>query len=307
MRQNSHLTSRRTFIKSAFVGLSILIIPPSRGLQPLQRTGKARFRLSLAAYSFREYFSSKATPHIDLHDFINFCADHGCDATELTSYYFPTQLTQEYLIELKRHAFLRGLAISGTAVGNNFALPDGEELRHQIQLVKEWIYRAAVMGAPHVRVFAGSTKGLSKEEAKRQCIKALEECGEHAAKYGVWLGLENHGGIVARVEDLLDIIRSVQNKWIGVNLDTGNFYETEDPYQDMEKLAPYAVNVQFKVRINWPGKGRIPTDVDRVFKILKNAGYQGYIALEYEEQDPWNQIPRWLQILREAIIKYSFS
>lgn len=268
-------------------------------MEPFQRPGSSRLRLSLAAYSFRDYFGKgRDGRSITLEQFIDYCADHGCDGTELTSYYFPPEPSGEFLIGLKRQAYLRGVTISGTAVGNNFAQPAGEDWEQQIAMVKTWIERAAVMGAPHIRVFAGQPKGLAVEAAKAQCVKALEICGDHAARYGVWLGLENHGGIVAQVDELLDIVRAVKSPWVGLNLDTGNIYTDGDPYPEMARMAPYAVNVQLKVRI-----GRARTDLDKVIALLKHANYQGYVALEYEEQDPWGEVPRWLARMKEAFVQ----
>lgn len=270
-------------------------------LEPLHRPGKSRLRLSLAAYSFRDFFNHlDPERRLSLIEFIDYCADHNCDGTELTSYYFPKELTDEFLTSLKRHAHLRGVDISGTAVGNNFARPDGPELRAEIEAVKGWIDRAALLGAPHIRVFAGNPQGIDKETAKRQCTRALEECGDYAAGKGVWLGLENHGGIVAQVADLLDIVKGVQSPWVGINLDTGNFYSDRSPYDEMADLAPYAVNVQLKVALNLRGTGRQPTDLQRVVRLLRNANYQGYVALEYEEKDPWAEIPGWLARMQEA-------
>ncbi|MCP5521159.1 MAG: sugar phosphate isomerase/epimerase [Verrucomicrobiales bacterium] len=297
----SPLSRRRFFARSgagalALAGASLLRQPDAHAMEPFRRAGSSRLRLSLAAYSFRDYFGEgRDGRRITLEQFIDYCADHGCDGAELTSYYFPPDPSREFLIGLKRHAHLRGVAISGTAVGNNFAQPDGESLDQQIAMVREWIERAAMMGAPHIRVFAGQPKGLSKEEAKVQCVKALELCGNYAAHDGVWLGLENHGGIVAQVDDLLDIVRAVKSSWVGVNLDTGNIYTKGDPYEEMARLAPYAVNVQLKVRV-----GGAPTDLDRVVALLKQANYQGYVALEYEDKDPWGEIPRWLARMKEA-------
>src|SRR5207249_3960271 len=140
------------------LGVSSTILPDEAGaVEPFRRSGVARLELSLAAYSFRDYFNHKdSAKRITLFDFIDFCADHGCQGTELTSYYFPNPIEMEYLVKLKRHAFLRGIAISGGAIGNNFALPKGEKLEQQIALAKRWIDYAAVLGAPHIRVFAGA-------------------------------------------------------------------------------------------------------------------------------------------------------
>ena len=82
-------------------------------------------------------------------------ADQGCAGAELTSYFFPPEFDSDYLLKLKRHAYLRGVAISGTAVGNVFTHPEGPARRKEIESVNDWIRHAAIMGAPHIRVFAG--------------------------------------------------------------------------------------------------------------------------------------------------------
>ncbi len=273
----------------------------SLAIEPFNRSGKPRFPLSVAAYSFRDFFKSKdAAEQIDLFKFIDFCADQGCEGTELTSYYFPTPVTNEYLLKIRRHCFLRGIEVSGTAVGNNFALPKGEKLDAQIASVKEWIDHAAVFGAPHIRVFAGAAaKGLSDAEARNMCIASLEECCDYAGKKGIFLGLENHGGIVAEADALLEIVQAVKSPWLGINLDSGNFH-TADPYGDLAKCAPYAVNVQIKAVTRAKGtKESEPIDLRRIFKILHDANYQGYVALEYEAQDPWESVPALLKQMKQ--------
>jgi len=273
------------------------------GVEPLKRSGKPRFPLSLAAYSFRDALQGKdPARRITLFDFIDFCADQGLEAAELTSYYFPPNVDHDYLIRIKRHAFLRGVAISGTAIGNTFTLPKGPKRDEQIALTKKWVDHAAIMGAPHIRVFAGNKGSLEMAEAKRLTIEALEECGEYAGSKGVFLGLENHGGIVAEADDLLEIVRAVRCPWVGINLDGGNFH-TDDPYGDLARCAPYSVNVQIKVEVKKRGAARAePVDLERMAKILREANYQGYVALEYEAAlDPWKAVPEWLGRMRAAL------
>ncbi|MEO5802060.1 MAG: sugar phosphate isomerase/epimerase family protein, partial [Verrucomicrobiota bacterium] len=218
-RRNFLKTSTQTSLAVASLGLLENV---TTAIEAFNRVGKPRFSLSLAAYSFRDFFNSKdPAKKIDLFRFIDFCAEQGLSGTELTSYYFPQPLTDEYLIKIRRHCFLRGIEISGTACGNNFALPKGEKLTEQINSVKKWIDHAAVMGAPHIRVFAGTAaKGLTDGEARKMCISSLEEVCEYAGKNGIFLGLENHGGIVAEADGILEIIQAVKSPWLGINLDT---------------------------------------------------------------------------------------
>lgn len=304
---NSELSSRRHFFKQAgLAGLALGLGARSAGaVEPFKRTGAPRLELSLAAYSFREYFAGgkkTADKTIDMLQFIDFCAENGCAGAELTSYYFPKEPTDAYLLSVRRHAFLKGVAISGTAVGNNFALPKGEKRDEQIASVKKWIDRAAVLGAPHIRVFAGSAaQGLSDAEARKLCIGALEEVSEYAGTKGIFLGLENHGGIVAEPEGLLEIVKTVKSDWLGINLDSGNFH-TEDPYASLAECAPYAVNVQYKVEIQRKGKKENEaSDLSRVVKLLRDANYQGWVALEYEaKEDPWKVVPPTLKTMKDA-------
>ena len=296
------LLPRRQFLRLG--ALSVLAAPLARAIEPFARGGSSRLPLSLAAYSFRESFKDQKNKptnpdgKLDILGFIDYCAEQGVAGAELTSYFFPKDVDEAYRLKVRRHAFLRGVAISGTSVGNNFALPAGEARDQQIADVKKWIGYAATMGAPHIRIFAGVAKGIADAEARRMCISAIEECCEEAGKHGIFLGLENHGGIVAKAEGVLEIVRAVKSPWFGVNLDTGNFH-SEDPYAELAQCAPYAVNVQVKAEILRAG-AKVPelSDLPRVVKILRDANYQGWVALEYEaKEDPWTAVPRWLSEL----------
>jgi len=273
-------------------------------------------RLGLAAYSFRQFFKeasepgSQAAPDgrpFDMLRFIDYCSEQGCDGAEVTSYYFPPQVSNDYLLKVKQRAFLKGVALSGTAVGNTFTLDAGPKREEQMTLVKRWVDNAALMGAPHIRVFAGNTqKGSTFEQAVKNCIAALEEAADYSGSKGVFLGIENHGGIVASSKTLVDIVEAVKSPWVGINLDTGNFH-TEDPYADLAKCAARAINVQFKAEIRAAKeKKSSPADVSRIIRILRDVGYLGYLTLEYESSEsPWTAVPRLLNSLRDGMSRGS--
>jgi sugar phosphate isomerase/epimerase len=211
-------------------------------------------------------------------------------------------MTRDYLLQLKQQCFRLGLDVSGTAVGNDFGFPSGRERDEQIALVKQWIDRAAILGALIIRIFAGELKdGISPTRAHRLMVEGIEECCDYAGQHGVYLALENHGGATATPEGMLAFVRDVTSPWFGVNLDTGNFYG-ENPYDGLAQIAPYSVNVQVKVvTSDEERKNKKPTDFMRLARILRDAGYRGYIVLEYEEDgDPRAECPLYIAKIREA-------
>ena len=269
------------------------------------RNGASHMKLSLAAYSFNRMLPRASRNHegkITLSDFVDYCAKLNLDGTELTSYYFPADVSNDYLLSLKEQTFRLGLDISGTAIGNDFCLPEGEKRQAQLKLCRDWIDHAAIMGAPVIRIFAGRVpKGGTEEEALDLCVAGINESLDYAAKKGVLLALENHGGITATPEQLLSIVDRVQDsKWFGVNYDSGNF-RTEDPYGDLEKIAPFAVNAQIKVALKTPDNQHKKADLKRMVEILRAANYRGYVVLEYEEGKPYEEIPMYVDKLREII------
>lgn len=290
---------RRAFLLSAAAGVAG-VASRATAIEPIARVAGPQFKFSLAAYSYRDLLTGPQAK-LSLFDFIDDCARFGLEGTELTSYYFPEDPSAEYLRSLKAAAFRNGLDVSGTAVGNDFCFPPGARRDREIAHVKRWVEIADALDAPVIRIFSGAQQaGQSVEEARQLAVEAIEECCEYAGKYGVFLALENHGGLTTEVDGMLAIVRAVESPWFGVNLDSGNF-RTADPYADLAKIAPYAVNVQVKVVMHPEGQPPQPTDFRRVAKILRTSGYRGYVVLEYEEAgDVRAECRKYLDQLRAA-------
>lgn len=310
MHHDSTVSTRRTFLRDSLLAAgaagSVLVSQPAPAAEPPARIGRPYMKLSLAAYSFNRLLgrpgrTAPGAAKMTLLDFVDFCADQDLDGTELTSYYFPAGFDNEYLMTLKERTFRLGLDISGTAIGNDFCLPEGPQREAQLKLCRDWIDHAAAMGAPVIRIFAGKVpKGDTEAAALDRCVAGINESLDYAAKKGVFLALENHGGITATPEQWLAIAKRVQpSPWFGANLDGGNF-RTDDPYRDLAKIAPYAVNAQVKVMVHAGGQDQ-PADLKRVVQILKDADYRGYVVLEYEEGKPHEEIPEYLKRLRDLI------
>ena len=206
-----------------------------------------------------------------LDDFIDLAAGMDLDAVELTAYYFP-KTTPEYLAHLKGRCTRLGLDVSGTAVGNDFCVANADKLRAQID-VRQAMDRAQRPSGrqddAHLRRQRGQGRHARRKHAGR-CVAAIQEACDHAAKYGIYLALENHGGITGTAEQMLALVKAVKHDWFGVNLDTGNFH-TADPYADLEKVAPYAVTVQVKTEIQRRGMKKEDADLKRLIDILRGS------------------------------------
>jgi len=292
--------NRRQFLAASLASSSLAALPPqTNAIDPIRRKGGPLLKLSIAAYSYRDFLTGKKQPAMTLEDFADLAAEMGLPAIEPTSYYFK-DTSPTYLASLKARCTRLGLDISGGAVGNKFTEADPAKLKEEIRKTKEWTERYSLLGAKTMRIFAGNAvKGEAEEQTRNRCIEAIQEVCDHASKHGVYMALENHGGIVSTVEQLLTIVKAVKHDWFGVNLDTGNFHSA-DPYADLEAAAPYAVTVQVKTEIQRKGQKKEDADLRRVVAILRQAQYRGYVALEYEAaEDPRTAVPRHIKTLRE--------
>ena len=296
--------SRRAFLAGSAVASVATALPSlaiAAPMDPVKRAGPARLRVGLAAYSMRQYLQARpGTPRaMDLLGFVDWAATLDTDAVELTSYFFPETVTKTYLNDLKRRCHVNGLDISGGAIRNNFTLPPGAELEKWFSHLDLWLDHYAQLGAPVIRVFAGvPPQGVTEEQGIANAITNLRRACEMAATRGVILGLENHD-YLTNIDRMLPIVKAVDSPWFGVNLDSGNV-DRADFYGELAKIVPYALNVQLKVEAGPAPKVR--TDTPRIVTLLKDAGYRGYIVLEYESKpEPYDAIPTHLAEIRAAI------
>ncbi len=140
---------------------------------------------------------------------------------------------------------------------------------------------------------------MSEDEAFRWVIACLEECLPRAEECGVVLGLENHWGLGRTAQGVLRIVDSIRSPWLGAIADTGNFLE--DTYAQLAMLAPRTVLIHAKTYFGGGEWYTLDIDYDRVAGIFRDAGYRGYVSLEFEgKEDPATAVPKSLRLLREA-------
>src|SRR5256714_7306441 len=238
MNQSS---TRRGFLKAAsaaaFFAAGGLPAFPVCAQEPIPRVGGPALKISLNAYSFSKLLNDQIKhrgPGISLFDLLDFCAKNGFDGIDPTGYFFPSYPEvppDEMVNKLKRRAFELGLGISGTGVRNNFTTSDKAVRAAAIQHIKEWVEVAARLGAPVLRVFADTqmkamtwhdvAKDSTRDQVQAWIVDALKECAEQGKKYGVIIGVQNHGDFLQSGDQLLSLIGAVGSDWCGAIVDTG--------------------------------------------------------------------------------------
>ena len=302
--------SRRNFMKSILTVPLVASLPAvASGIDSLKSVARSeskksgpKCKISLNVYSFNSLLQEGV---IDLFDVLDFCAEYNFDAIDPTGYYFPDYPevpSDKYINEFKRKAFLLGLDISGTGVRNDFSNPDESGRKADIKMIKEWIIAAAKLGIPNLRVFAGTHKheGYSRDQVFDWMVKDIKECCEFGGQYGVICSIQNHNDFLKTANDVDRIFKMVDSQWLGLNLDIGSYRE-KDPYEEIEQNIKYAVTWQIKENVWIDGK-ETPTDFIKLFKIVKNAGYRGYLPIEtLGAGDPYQKVPVLLENVKNAL------
>jgi sugar phosphate isomerase/epimerase len=116
------------------------------------------------------------------------------------------------------------------------------------------------------------------------------------------LALENHWGLARTPEGQLKILNSIKSPWLGALMDTGNFLE--DPYDKLKLIAPKTVYVQAKTYYGGGEWYTLDLDYKRIAGILTDAGYNGFVSLEFEGKEaPDVAVPKSIAMLREAFAR----
>ncbi len=260
-----------------------------------------RVQLSVNAFSFNQELRSG---EMTFDDMMEYAADIGLNAVDLTGYYFdtyPGTPEDAELFRLKRKALSLGLNISWTGVRNDFSNPDVEARKQDIQLIKEWLEVSQKLGAAIMRIFSGrgDYSGYTKEEVKSWMAKDLKTCATLAQEFGVIAGLQHHNDFLFKADEVIDMLKRVDSEWLGLVLDVGSL-DDPDPYAEIAKLAPYANYWFVKEHVTQFGK-RVPVDMRKIADILKANNYQGYISFEsLSDGDPRVIVEKMANSFREA-------
>ncbi|WBL21010.1 sugar phosphate isomerase/epimerase [Zunongwangia sp. HRR-M8] len=263
---------------------------------------KPFFKLSLAQWSLEKPIHSGELDPVDFAEKANQLGFHGIEY--VNQLYFskyrdakdPEAAFTKLLDTLKAKSeefSVENVLIMVDDEGDLASIEDGKR-EEAVQKHKRWVDAAQFLGCHAIRV---NLFGSNQEAAwKTNAVKGLSELSEYAATKGINVLVENHGGLSSNAKLLTEVMEEVDLPNCGTLPDFGNFclrrkngemwgaecVEEYPTYQGIEEMIPYAKAVSAKT-YEFDENGKETTlDIGRILKIVKDAGYNGWIGVEYE-------------------------
>ena len=284
--------NRRQFVqRSATVAAGMAVLPRSFSTD----FKKDFFEISLAEWSLHKALFAKKIDNLDFPAIAK--KQFDISVVEYVNQFFKDKANDTaYLNELLKRCKDNG-------VTNHLIMIDGEgdlgssDSKERMKAVEnhyKWVDAAKYLGCRTIRVNAFG-KG-SREEVQQSAADGLSKLGEYGKKAGINIIVENHGGYTSDGDWLLATIKKVNMKNVGILPDFGNFcvkrdsgqvwggkcIEEYDKYKAVKEWMPYVKGVSAK-SINFDENGNcVETDYNRMMKIVKDAGFKGYVGIEYE-------------------------
>lgn len=243
------------------------------------------FNISLAQWSLHSALFDKKIDHLDFTKVAR--EEFGIDAVEYVNQFFKDKARDEkYLNEMKKRAADYGVASQLIMVDGEGQLgaPNENEREKTIENHKKWLDAAAALGCHSIRVNAAS-RG-SYQDQIRYAADGLAKLTEIAEGLSLRVIVENHGGLSSHGQWLAAVMQRVDHPHCGTLPDFGNFKVQDaawyDRYTGVEELMPFAHAVSAKSHDFDDAGNETRTNYHRMMKIVLDAGYRGYVGIEYE-------------------------
>lgn len=275
------MTNRREFLKQMGAGALGLTVLSNLPLEVMASTkGKYFFDISLAQWSLHKTLFNKQLDNLDFAE--TAAKKYGIYGVEYVNQFFKDKANdQTYLKEMLKRSKDNGVKNVLIMVDGEGDLGDLDDTVRNTAVENhfKWVEAAKFLGCHSIRVNARG-KGTN-EEVKDAAVQGLGKLSDFAAKHKIGVIVENHGGISSDGQWLSGVLKQVGKKNCGSLPDFGNFYEY-DRYQGVTDLMPYAKGVSAKTH-DFDSEGNDTTvDYLRMMKIVKDAGFKGYVGIEYE-------------------------
>lgn len=275
--------ARRAFLKQSARAVAAAGLTVAAGESVLG--AKQLFKISLAQWSLHKALFKKELDNLDFAKKAKL--DFGISAVEYVNQFFKDKAKDKtYLAEMLKRT--RDLGVENRLImcDGEGALgdPDAAKRQQAVENHFKWVEAAKFLGCKMIRVNAQS-RG-SYEEQQKLAADGLRKLTEFGAKYKIAVVVENHGGLSSNGQWLTGVMKLVNHPMCGTLPDFGNFRvsreEEYDRYKGVTELMPFAKAVSAKSHdFNELGE-EIQIDYFKMMKIVLDAGYNGFVGIEYE-------------------------
>lgn len=277
---------RREFLKRSAVTAAapaVLSCVPTTSRQ--DATDKPVFKISLAQWSLNRMLFGGTLDALEFPSFAQ--RKFGIGAVEYVNSFFKDKARDRaYLDALKKGAEDAGVKSLLIMVDGEGALGDPDDATRTTAIGNhhQWVEAATFLGCHSIRVNASSSG--TPDQQRGLVADGLRRLTEFADQHEMNVLVENHGGLSSNGAWLASVIRKVDHPRCGTLPDFGNFrIEGEqwyDRYQGVAELMPFAKAVSAKSNDFDEAGNETHTDYRRMMKIVLDAGYRGYVGVEYE-------------------------
>lgn len=277
------LQSRRSFLASTAAATAVGVV--GSAATAAVRPVAAKFEISLAEWSLHKTLFDKKLDHLDFA--ITAKKEFGIDAVEYVNQFFKDKAKDAaYLADLSKRAKDAGvkqllIMIDGEG---NLGDPSLKKRTEAVENHYKWVEAGKTLGCHSIRVNAGSAG--SYEDQMFRAADGLRALSEFGAQHGLNVIVENHGGLSSNGAWLAGVMKQVNMKNCGTLPDFGNFQLKEnewyDRYKGVTELMPFAKAVSAKSHDFDANGNETATDYKKMMKIVLDAGYSGFVGIEYE-------------------------
>jgi sugar phosphate isomerase/epimerase len=300
--KSDSVATRRSFLKTAAALGAISLAPPL--VSRAAAAKKEPFKIGLAQWSLNKRFLKRAGAEpLDNLEFAKIARSVGIDGIEYVNQMFKDKARdQAYLGEMKQRAAgegVKSLLIMCDGEGN-LGAPQEPQRARTVENHLKWLDAAQFLGCHSIRVNAASDGKLSWDEQAKLAADGLHRLCVEGDKRGLWVVVENHGGLSSNGKWLTQVMKLADHKRVGILPDFGNFYtnrqtgEMYNPYQGLREFMPWVKESVSAKAYDWDtGAGKFYTedrrersemtlDFERLLRIVTGAGFHGYVSIEYE-------------------------
>lgn len=284
------MPTRRDFLKSSaqiLGGAAAAAVLPSMAFAD----DEAPFKISIAEWSLHKAIFAGEVDHLDFAKITK--EEFGLDGVEYVNQFWRDKVTDAaYVAQMKQRAADHGVRSLLIMIDGEGRLgdPDATARATAVENHFKWVEAAAELGCHSIRVNAASEGDY--EEQLELAVDGLTQLTLFAEQHNLSVIVENHGGLSSNGAWLAEVMRRVNHPHCGTLPDFGNFNlgggEWYDEYQGVEELMPFAHAVSAKSYDFVDDKplstvsGERELNYQRLLQIVYDAGYRGYVGIEYE-------------------------